>query len=85
MKTAPMPRSLTTPLTPLDLEALLKLRGLKRLDDADRVAELGRARLDTKAPRGSIEILLHAFLPPDFVLHTHADATAALIDKPRSA
>lgn len=71
-------------LTPLDLEALLKLRGLKRLDDADMVAELGRALLDPKAPRGSIETLLHAFLPPDFVLHTHADATAALIDTPRS-
>jgi len=72
-------------LTPLDLGALLKLRALKALDDAAMVAELGRAMLSAQAPRGSIEALLHAYLPPDFVLHTHADATAALIDTPRSA
>jgi rhamnulose-1-phosphate aldolase/alcohol dehydrogenase len=71
-------------LTPLDLEALLDLRALKALDDAAMVEELARATLKPGAPRGSIETLLHAFLPPAFVLHTHADATAALIDTPRS-
>lgn len=71
-------------LTPLDLQALLALRGLKALDDEAMVEELGRATLRPSAPRGSIETLLHAFLPPSFILHTHADATAALIDNPRS-
>jgi rhamnose utilization protein RhaD (predicted bifunctional aldolase and dehydrogenase) len=71
-------------LTPLDLDALLALRGLKSLDDAAMVEELSRATLAPGAPRGSIETLLHAFLPPAFILHTHADATAALIDNPRS-
>jgi rhamnose utilization protein RhaD (predicted bifunctional aldolase and dehydrogenase)/NAD(P)-dependent dehydrogenase (short-subunit alcohol dehydrogenase family) len=63
---------------------LLALRGLKALSDEAMVAELARATLLPGAPRGSIETLLHAFLPPAFVLHTHADATAALIDNPRS-
>jgi rhamnulose-1-phosphate aldolase/alcohol dehydrogenase len=72
-------------LTPLDLGALLALRRLPALDDSAMVEELARATLRSGAPRGSIETLLHAFLPPDFVLHTHADATAALIDNPRSA
>jgi rhamnulose-1-phosphate aldolase/alcohol dehydrogenase len=72
-------------LTPLDLDALLALRGLKALSDEDMVAELSRATLSPKAPRGSIETLLHAYLPATYVLHTHADATAALIDNPRSA
>jgi rhamnulose-1-phosphate aldolase/alcohol dehydrogenase len=71
-------------LTPLDLEALLALRSLKTLDDAAMVEELSRATLKPGAPRGSIETLLHAYLPPAFILHTHADATAALIDNPRS-
>jgi rhamnulose-1-phosphate aldolase/alcohol dehydrogenase len=69
-------------LTPLDLEALLALRSLSALDDAAMLEELARATLRPGAPRGSIETLLHAFLPPVFVLHTHADATAALIDTP---
>jgi rhamnulose-1-phosphate aldolase/alcohol dehydrogenase len=72
-------------LTPLDLGALLPLRRLRALDDGAMVEELGRATLRSGAPRGSIETLLHAFLPPTFILHTHADATAALIDNPRSA
>ena len=72
-------------LTPLDLEALLRLRHLEALDDEAMVAELGRSMLSAKAPRGSIETLLHAYLPADYVLHTHADATAALMDTPRAA
>ena len=71
-------------LTPLDLGALLALRRLPSLDDAAMLEELGRATLRGGAPRGSIETLLHAFLPPAFILHTHADATAALIDNGRS-
>jgi rhamnulose-1-phosphate aldolase/alcohol dehydrogenase len=71
-------------LTPLDLGALLALRGLNALDDADMVEELALATLRAGAPRGSIETLLHAFLPAAFIMHTHADATAALIDTPGS-
>lgn len=72
-------------LTPLDLNALLELRRLPSLDDLRMVQYLSMATLIPTAPRGSIETLLHAFLPPDFILHTHADATAALVDTPRAA
>jgi rhamnulose-1-phosphate aldolase/alcohol dehydrogenase len=74
----------TKHLTPLDLEKLLELRGLPVLEDGDMVEELALAMLNSKAPRGSIETLLHAFLPPTYILHTHADATAALMDTPRA-
>jgi rhamnulose-1-phosphate aldolase/alcohol dehydrogenase len=70
-------------LTPLDLEALRALQGRASLDDDAMVAYLAQAMLDPRAPRGSIETLLHAFLPPTYILHTHADATAALLDTPR--
>ena len=69
-------------LTPLDLDRLLDLRSLDALGDEAMVEELALATLRPGAPRGSIETLLHAFLPPAFILHTHADATAALADTP---
>src|SRR5262245_22518893 len=72
-------------LTPLDLQALLELQGRRELSDEAMVDYLAKAMLDPKAPRGSIETLLHAFLPQTYILHTHADATAALVDTPRSA
>jgi rhamnulose-1-phosphate aldolase/alcohol dehydrogenase len=71
-------------LTPLDLSALLELQGRAELSDEAMVDYLAKAMLDPKAPRGSIETLLHAFLPPTYILHTHADATAALMDTPRA-
>ena len=71
-------------LTPLDLQALLELQSREALSDEAMVDYLAKAMLDPKAPRGSIETLLHAFLPPTYVLHTHADATAALVDTPRA-
>jgi rhamnulose-1-phosphate aldolase/alcohol dehydrogenase len=71
-------------LAPLDLSALLELRPRPRLTDEAMVAYLGQALLDPKGPRGSIETLLHAFLPARYILHVHADAIAALSDTPRS-
>lgn len=67
----------------LDLEALLELQRRDSLTDETMVAYLAQAMLEP-GPRGSIETLLHAFIPVKFVLHTHADATAALVDNPRS-
>ena len=34
------------------------------------------------APNPSVETLLHAFLPHNFIDHTHADRRAALVDQP---
>ncbi|HTB23086.1 MAG TPA: bifunctional rhamnulose-1-phosphate aldolase/short-chain dehydrogenase [bacterium] len=71
-------------LAPLDLEALLQLRRFDALSDEAMLEELALASLKVGAPRGSIETLLHAFLPAAYVLHTHADSTAALMDTPHS-
>lgn len=44
------------------------------MDDAAMVAYLGRCQVDPAMPRGSIETLLHAFIPAPCVDHTHPDA-----------
>jgi rhamnose utilization protein RhaD (predicted bifunctional aldolase and dehydrogenase)/NAD(P)-dependent dehydrogenase (short-subunit alcohol dehydrogenase family) len=63
---------------PLALERLHELLELEALTDAEMVRELGAARLDPAAPQPSVEALLHALLPYPAVLHSHADAIAAL-------
>lgn len=70
-------------LAVLDLEAILELRRRAAMTDEEMVAYLAACQLEP-GPRGSIETLLHAFLPAKFVLHTHADATAVLSDNPQS-
>ncbi|HEV2528300.1 MAG TPA: bifunctional rhamnulose-1-phosphate aldolase/short-chain dehydrogenase [Thermomicrobiales bacterium] len=44
------------------------------MDDAAMVAYLARCQVDPAMPRGSIETLLHAFIPAPCVDHTHPDA-----------
>ncbi len=73
-----------TDLAVLDLQAVLELRSRRELSDGAMVEYLARCQMKP-GPRPSIETLLHAFLPAPFVLHTHADATAALTDNPSSA
>jgi rhamnulose-1-phosphate aldolase/alcohol dehydrogenase len=68
-------------LAVLDLEAILELRHRNSMSDEAMVAYLASCQIEP-GPRPSIETLLHAFLPAKFVLHTHADATAALVDNP---
>src|SRR5207245_11334065 len=48
------------------------------MPDEEMVDYLARCLLDPGGARPSIETLLHAFLPPNAVLHTHADAILAL-------
>lgn len=48
------------------------------MDDDAMVAYLGHCLTDPKAPRPSIETLLHGFLPFKFIIHTHADLIQAL-------
>jgi rhamnose utilization protein RhaD (predicted bifunctional aldolase and dehydrogenase) len=64
--------------SPLRRARLHELLELEALGDSDMVRELAAARLDPGAPPPSVEALLHAFLPFPAVLHTHADAIAAL-------
>jgi len=65
------------------LEPLLALRRLDTMSDEAMVNELRANLLDGTAPTPSVETLLHAFLPPRFIDHTHADAILAVCDQPR--
>ena len=64
-----------------DIEAVFER---KSMSDQAMVDYLACAKLDPAAPRGSIETLLHGFVPFDHVYHTHADVIAAVTDVPRS-
>ncbi len=64
------------------LAPLLALRAEDSLTDEAMVNELRTNLLDASAPTPSVETLLHAFLPPRFIDHTHADAILAVSDQP---
>ncbi|MDP3723590.1 MAG: bifunctional rhamnulose-1-phosphate aldolase/short-chain dehydrogenase [Candidatus Omnitrophota bacterium] len=63
---------------PLRLDALRHLTTRRRMSDEEMVRFLERCLVDPKAPRPSIETLLHAFLPERNIDHTHADAILSL-------
>ncbi len=55
----------------------------KEMDDDEMVGYLASCLTDPKAPRPSIETLLHGFLPAKFIIHTHADLIQALTNNER--
>ncbi|MCY3958169.1 MAG: bifunctional rhamnulose-1-phosphate aldolase/short-chain dehydrogenase [Chloroflexi bacterium] len=69
----------------LGLDDLLPLRAREVLDDEAMVELVTLALLDTRAPRPSIETLLHAFIPLDWIDHSHADAILTLTNQPDGA
>ncbi|MFQ5597896.1 MAG: bifunctional rhamnulose-1-phosphate aldolase/short-chain dehydrogenase [Nitrospiria bacterium] len=70
--------------TPLRLDDLLPLMKRDEMSDEEMVAYQMKSVLDPKAPKPSIETLLHAFLPKTHIYHTHADAICTLTDTPHS-
>jgi rhamnulose-1-phosphate aldolase/alcohol dehydrogenase len=64
--------------TALRLEEIEPLIERAEMSDEEMVAYLGRCTLDPAMPRGSIETLLHAFVPAAHVHHTHPDAINAI-------
>jgi len=62
----------------LDLAYLRRLRVLPGLSDEEMVNQFKTHMIDSSAPNPSIETLVHAFLPPRFIDHTHADAIVTL-------
>ncbi len=70
--------------TPLRLDDLLPLMEREAMSDDEMVDYQLKSVLDPKRPKPSIETLLHAFLPPAHIYHTHADAICALSDTPSS-
>lgn len=66
------------------LDGLRKLRARAAMDDEAMVNAQRTRLLDAGAPNPSVETLLHAFLAPKFVDHSHADAILALVDQPNA-
>jgi rhamnose utilization protein RhaD (predicted bifunctional aldolase and dehydrogenase)/NAD(P)-dependent dehydrogenase (short-subunit alcohol dehydrogenase family) len=64
------------------MESLLALRRLPTLSDEAMVNAQRAALLDSNAPNPSVETLLHAWIAPKFVDHTHANSVLALTDQP---
>ena len=60
--------------TGLKLDEVLALEKREEMSDQEMVAYLARCQLAPDMPRGSIETLLHAFVPYEQVDHTHPDA-----------
>jgi rhamnulose-1-phosphate aldolase/alcohol dehydrogenase len=60
--------------TGLKLEEVLPLEERDEMSDEEMVAYLASCQLRPDMPRGSIETLLHAFVPYTHVDHTHPDA-----------
>jgi rhamnulose-1-phosphate aldolase/alcohol dehydrogenase len=60
--------------TGLKLDEVLPLEERNEMSDEEMVAYLASCQLRPDMPRGSIETLLHAFVPHPHVDHTHPDA-----------
>jgi rhamnose utilization protein RhaD (predicted bifunctional aldolase and dehydrogenase)/NAD(P)-dependent dehydrogenase (short-subunit alcohol dehydrogenase family) len=63
---------------PVRLDPLRRLADLPSLSDRDMVRAQRTAMLDPDAPTPSVEAILHAIIPFDFVDHTHADAVVTI-------
>lgn len=68
--------------SPVNLDVLLEMATRKNLSDTQMVAEQRAAMSDQSFPNPSIEAILHAIIPYDFVDHTHADAVVTLTNTP---
>jgi NAD(P)-dependent dehydrogenase (short-subunit alcohol dehydrogenase family)/ribulose-5-phosphate 4-epimerase/fuculose-1-phosphate aldolase len=62
----------------LRIDDLLPLRSHDSMDDEAMLRFALAALVEPGMPRPSIEVLLHAFLPHTFVVHSHADALLSL-------
>jgi len=68
-------------LVGLDLEELRKLKSLKSLSDEEMENQLQIHKVRFRSPDPSVEALLHAFLPPQYVDHTHAESLLILTNQ----
>ncbi|MDP3023040.1 MAG: class II aldolase/adducin family protein [Sulfuricurvum sp.] len=68
--------------SPVDLKVLIEMAGRESLGDSQMVKEQRAAMSDQSFPNPSIEAILHAIIPFDFVDHTHTDAVVTLTNTP---
>lgn len=71
--------------TGIRMEDALAVEAQEDMSDEDMVAYLALCQTAHTDPRGSIETLLHAFLPAKAVAHSHADSIVALCNNTRGA
>ncbi|MCH9022023.1 MAG: bifunctional aldolase/short-chain dehydrogenase [Planctomycetes bacterium] len=64
------------------MDVLKRAIELEQLSDSDMVDLIEWAKLDRSAPTASVETLLHAIIPDQFVDHTHADAVVTITNTP---
>lgn len=63
---------------PVRMDVLLRMADLPELSDPDMVRAQRAAMTDPGAPTPSVEAILHAIIPFDWVDHTHADAVVTV-------
>lgn len=68
--------------SPVDLETLISMAKRESLSDTQMVKEQRAAMRDQSFPNPSIEAILHAIIPFDYVDHTHTDAVVTLTNTP---
>ena len=69
--------------TPLLLKTLRKLAALENISDVEMIRQQQMAKSNPDAPNPSVEALLHAIIPFDWIDHTHADAVVTLTNTPK--
>ena len=63
---------------PVKLDVLKRMAQFEELSDTDMVKHQRAAMIDPKAPNPSVEAILHAIIPFQYVDHTHADAVVTI-------
>jgi len=69
--------------TPLLLKTLRKLAALENISDVEMIRQQQMAKSNPDAPNPSVEALLHAIIPFNWIDHTHADAVVTLTNTPK--
>lgn len=70
---------------PVRLETLRRMAELEHLSDAEMVSGQRAALTNPYAPNPSVEAILHAIIPFQFVDHSHADPVVAITNTPDGA
>lgn len=65
----------------VELDPLRRLRSLQSLPDEEMENQLQIHKVSFSSPDPSVEVLLHAFLPPRYIDHTHADSILILTNQ----
>ena len=67
---------------PVKMDVLLRMAQLDELSDTDMVKYQRAAMTNPSAPNPSVEAILHAIIPFQFVDHTHTDAMVTITNTP---